>query len=122
MNPTRLCRLTEEHPSSAVAWYAVGCYYYAAGQHANARRYFGKATSLDDAFAPAWLAFGHAFSAQDESDQVCAVVGLMRTARTASAGLPAVRAGPGRPGRSGAAPGPMPGMLGPAQPHMLHLV
>ena len=53
-----------------MAWYAVGCYYYAAGQHANARRYFGKATSLDDAFAPAWLAFGHAFSAQDESDQV----------------------------------------------------
>ena len=71
----RSCRLTEEHPSSAVAWYAVGCYYYAAGQHANARRYFGKATSLDDAFAPAWLAFGHAFSAQDESDQVRAAAG-----------------------------------------------
>ena len=53
-----------------MAWYAVGCYYYTAGQHGNARRYFGKATSLDDNFAPAWLAFGHAFAAQDESDQV----------------------------------------------------
>ena len=31
---------------------------------------FSKATSLDDNFAPAWLSFGHAFAAQDESDQV----------------------------------------------------
>lgn len=38
---------------------------------AQARRYFGKATALDRGFAPAWVAFGHAFAAQDESDQVC---------------------------------------------------
>lgn len=37
---------------------------------AQARRYFGKATVLDRGFAPAWVAFGHAFAAQDESDQV----------------------------------------------------
>lgn len=35
----------------------------------QARRYFGKATALDRGFAPAWVAFGHAFAAQDESDQ-----------------------------------------------------
>jgi anaphase-promoting complex subunit 6 len=39
-------------------------------QYDQARRYFGKATALDPGFAPAWVAFGHAFSAQDERDQV----------------------------------------------------
>jgi len=29
-----------------------------------------QATALDRCFAPAWIAFGHAFAAQDESDQV----------------------------------------------------
>eukprot|EP00887_Chlorella_sp_A99_P002438 scaffold10.g2438.t1 len=49
-------RLVEEYPEKAVSWFA-------------ARRTFGKATALDRAFAPAWVAFGHAFAAQDESDQ-----------------------------------------------------
>ena len=63
-------RLVEEHPDRAVSWFAVGCYYMCARQHEQARRYFGKATGLDRCFAPAWVAFGHAFAAQDESDQV----------------------------------------------------
>jgi tetratricopeptide (TPR) repeat protein len=63
-------RLVEEHPDRAVSWFAVGCYYMCAQQHESARRYFGKATALDRSFAPAWVAFGHAFAAQDESDQV----------------------------------------------------
>ncbi|GIM12714.1 hypothetical protein Vretimale_15889, partial [Volvox reticuliferus] len=62
-------RLTEEHPELAVSWYAVGCYYLAARQPEAARRYLGKATQLQKGFAPAWLAYGHAFSAQDERDQ-----------------------------------------------------
>lgn len=62
-------RLAEEYPDRAVAWFAVGCYYLCAGQHESARRFFGKATAMDAAFAPAWLGFGHAFAAQDESDQ-----------------------------------------------------
>ncbi|GLC37175.1 hypothetical protein PLESTB_000988000 [Pleodorina starrii] len=62
-------RLTEEHPELAVSWYAVGCYYLAARQPEAARRYLGKATQLQRGFAPAWLAYGHAFSAQDERDQ-----------------------------------------------------
>ena len=60
----------EEHPDRAVSWFAVGCYYMCAQQYEAARRYFGKATALDRGFAPAWVAFGHAFAAQDESDQV----------------------------------------------------
>lgn len=33
---------------------------------------YSKATSLDPNFAPAWIGFGHAFAAQDESDQAMA--------------------------------------------------
>ncbi|KAG2424019.1 hypothetical protein HXX76_014844 [Chlamydomonas incerta] len=62
-------RLTEEHPDLAVSWYAVGCYYLAARQPEAARRHLARATQLQRGFAPAWLAYGHAFSAQDERDQ-----------------------------------------------------
>ncbi|KAK9828405.1 hypothetical protein WJX81_004996 [Elliptochloris bilobata] len=65
-------RLAEEYPDRAAAWFAVGCYYLCAEQHESARRFFGKATALDASFAPAWLGFGHAFAAQDESDQAMA--------------------------------------------------
>lgn len=60
----------EEYPDRAVSWYGVACYYLCIGRYENARRYFGKATIVDASFAPAWLGFGHAFAAQDESDQV----------------------------------------------------
>ena len=39
----------------------------------NARRYFSKATTINMRFSPAWVGFGHAFAAQDESDQAMAV-------------------------------------------------
>ncbi|KAK9823965.1 hypothetical protein WJX72_006697 [[Myrmecia] bisecta] len=65
-------RLVEEYPDRALSWYAVGCYYLCTQQYENARRYFGKATSLDASFAPAWVGFGHAFAFQDESDQAMA--------------------------------------------------
>ena len=64
------CRLVEEYPDRAVSWFGVACYYLCIGRYENARRYFGKATTVDASFAPAWLGFGHAFAAQDESDQV----------------------------------------------------
>jgi hypothetical protein len=48
----------------------VGCYYMCTRQYEQARRYFGKATGLEPNCAAAWIAFGHAFSAQDERDQV----------------------------------------------------
>lgn len=56
--------------SPTVAWHAVGCYYLAARHPEAARRHFAKATQLQRGFAPAWLAYGHAFAAQDERDQV----------------------------------------------------
>ena len=50
----------------------MGCYYQLVADFENARRYFSKATSLNHRFAPAWVGFGHAFAAQDESDQAMA--------------------------------------------------
>jgi anaphase-promoting complex subunit 6 len=68
----RAHELVEEYPTRAVSWFAVGCYYYCVRRFDAARRYFSKATSLDGAFVPAWIGFGHAFAAQDESDQAMA--------------------------------------------------
>ena len=65
-----LCRLVDEYPEHVVSWFAVGCYYQSVGRFDSARQYFGKATTMDASFAPGWLGFGHAFAAQDESDQV----------------------------------------------------
>ena len=65
-------QLVEEYPAAAVSWYAVGCYYHMIGDFENARRYFSKSTTIDHRFAPAWVGFGHAFAAQDESDQAMA--------------------------------------------------
>ena len=64
--------LTALYPKHAISWYAVGCYYLVAKRFDDARRYFGKSTVADQAFAPAWIAFGHAFAMQDESDQAVA--------------------------------------------------
>ena len=64
--------LTALYPQHAISWYAVGCYYLVAKRFDDARRYFGKSTIADQAFAPAWIAFGHAFAMQDESDQAVA--------------------------------------------------
>ena len=64
--------LVEEYPENAISWFAVACYYYCTRQFDSARRYFGKATMMESAFVPAWIGFGHAFAAQDESDQAMA--------------------------------------------------
>jgi len=55
-----------------VPWFAVGCFYHMVSDFESARRYFSKATTLNHRFAPAWVGFGHAFAAQDESDQAMA--------------------------------------------------
>jgi len=91
-------RLAEEYPDRAVAWFAVGCYYLCVGQHESARRFFGKATALDAGFAPAWLGFGHAFAAQDESDQARparrpAALRMAASVPTSALSLPGLRLG-----------------------------
>ncbi|GAX80885.1 hypothetical protein CEUSTIGMA_g8320.t1 [Chlamydomonas eustigma] len=65
-------KLTEEHPQEAVSWYIVGCYYMCTRQYEQARKHFGKATTLNSGFAAAWMGYGHAFAAQDERDQAMA--------------------------------------------------
>ncbi|KAG0354485.1 anaphase promoting complex subunit cdc16 [Podila minutissima] len=61
--------LVDLHPKSAVAWFAVGVYYYLTNNMIEARRYFGKASSIDPHFGPAWIGFGHSFAAEGEHDQ-----------------------------------------------------
>ena len=92
------------YPTKASAWYTVGCYYLSLQKFEAAQRYFqyvqsllgdieayvvngrhvfySKATSLEPSFAPAWIAFGNSFAAQDESDQA------MSSYRTASSLFP----------------------------------
>lgn len=62
-------RLTETDPESCEAWYAVGVWYASAARWTEARRYFSKSSLLDPRFAPSWIAFGHSFSMEGESDQ-----------------------------------------------------
>lgn len=63
--------MVQDYPNSGIAWYAVGCYYYATAQFDAARRYFGKATQLSARHSPSWLAYGHAFAAQVRYILVC---------------------------------------------------
>jgi anaphase-promoting complex subunit 6 len=65
-------KLVEDHPKLAIAWYAVGCYYYSIKNYASSRRFLSKSTVIDRDFGPAWLAFGHAFAAEGENDQALA--------------------------------------------------
>jgi len=64
--------LVDTYPKLAVSWYGVGCYYFSVAKYDMARRYFSKAAQLDNDFVQAWIAFGNAFAAQDESDQAMA--------------------------------------------------
>ncbi|KAL0042944.1 hypothetical protein WJX79_004643 [Trebouxia sp. C0005] len=68
----RAHKLVQEYPDRALAWFAVGCYYLCTQQYDSARRYFGKATTIENSFAAAWIGFGNAFAFQDESDQAMA--------------------------------------------------
>jgi len=65
-------QLVNAYPSTAVAWFTAGCYYYMIKKYEHARRFFHKATVLDPNFAPGWIAYGHAFAHHDESDQALA--------------------------------------------------
>jgi len=65
-------QLVNAYPTTAVAWFAAGCYYYMVRKYEQARRLFHKALGCDRNFAPAWIAFGHAFAQHDENDQAFA--------------------------------------------------
>ncbi|KAH8065578.1 hypothetical protein JL721_8131 [Aureococcus anophagefferens] len=64
--------LVRAYPKHAASWFAVGCYYLLVGKNDAAQRYFHKSAKLAPRFAPAWIGFGNAFAAQDESEQAMA--------------------------------------------------
>ncbi len=62
-------RLVNTFPNSALAWYAVSCYYFALKKHQVSRKYLCKAISLDANFASAHMAFGISLACEGERDQ-----------------------------------------------------
>ncbi|CAH8548731.1 anaphase promoting complex subunit cdc16 [Schistosoma haematobium] len=65
-------KLMDVYPSSALAWFAVGCYYLCIKKNELARRHLVKASQLDRRYGPIWLTLGHAFAADGEHDQAIA--------------------------------------------------
>lgn len=64
--------VSESFPSSAVSFYAAGCYYYSIGNFERAGRLFSRATDLDSLFAEAWVAYGHCYARLEEGEQALA--------------------------------------------------
>jgi len=65
-------RLVDTDPKDALAWFAVGSYYYACGRYDLAQRHFSRSTRLDPSSAECWIGFGCSFAVCDESDQALA--------------------------------------------------
>eukprot|EP00760_Papus_ankaliazontas_P038986 PhM_4_TR9454/c0_g1_i1/m.33279/K03353/APC6, CDC16; anaphase-promoting complex subunit 6 len=61
--------LAAKFPSHAVAWYAVGCYYYSIANYEKAGVYFERAMTLDAECMPAWVAYGHCCFYLEEGEQ-----------------------------------------------------
>ncbi|TKX26697.1 anaphase-promoting complex subunit cut9 [Elsinoe australis] len=61
--------LADTHPDEPATWLAVGTYYMAINQIAQARAYFSKASLMDPHFGPAWIGFAHTFAQEGEHDQ-----------------------------------------------------
>jgi len=64
--------LVKSYPKHACSWFAVGVYYLLVRKFDAAQRYFHKSAKINPRFAPAWIGFGNAFAAQDESEQAMA--------------------------------------------------
>jgi anaphase-promoting complex subunit 6 len=65
-------KLVTSNPHIAVSWFAVGSYYFLIKKYDIGRKYFQKANQLDKHFCASWMAFGHCYAAQNESDQAMA--------------------------------------------------
>ncbi|ESO83785.1 hypothetical protein LOTGIDRAFT_132783 [Lottia gigantea] len=65
-------KLVDFYPNKPISWFAVGCYYILTEMCNPARQYLSKATTLDRAYGPAWLAYGHSFAVKKEHDQAMA--------------------------------------------------
>jgi tetratricopeptide (TPR) repeat protein len=62
----------EAAPGKALSWYAVGCYYLSLGKCSAAVRNLTRSCQLDGGFAHSWIALGHAYALQDESEPALA--------------------------------------------------
>ncbi|KAH9945212.1 TPR-like protein [Epithele typhae] len=60
--------LVDKEPENAISWYAVGIWYMCVQKYQEARTYFSKTSLMDPRFAPAWVAFAHAFSLEGEHE------------------------------------------------------
>ncbi|KAI9597661.1 hypothetical protein BDF19DRAFT_383223 [Syncephalis fuscata] len=65
--------MVERFSERPVTWFGVGCYYFCVKQTAEARRYFGKASKLDNNYGPALIGFAHTFAEEGEYEQAIRV-------------------------------------------------
>ncbi|KAL7467024.1 hypothetical protein ACHAXS_007292 [Conticribra weissflogii] len=65
-------RLVDADPKDALAWFAVGSYYFLCHRYDLSQRHFSRSTRLDPNSAECWIAFGCSFAVCDESDQALA--------------------------------------------------
>jgi anaphase-promoting complex subunit 6 len=52
-------QIVDSRPRSALAWFAVGSYYFLIGKSDIAQRHFSKSTRLNPRMVEAWIGFGH---------------------------------------------------------------
>ena len=65
-------QLSSSLPSSPLSLYAIALYYYSIRRLDLARRFLSRCSALDPLFPLPWLAFGHCWAEEDESDQALA--------------------------------------------------
>ncbi|XP_059163066.1 cell division cycle protein 16 homolog isoform X2 [Physella acuta] len=65
-------KLVDYYPDKSISWFAVGCYYMLTENFLPARWFLSKATTLERAHGPSWLAFGHTFGVNKDHDQAMA--------------------------------------------------
>ncbi|XP_035828816.1 cell division cycle protein 16 homolog isoform X3 [Aplysia californica] len=65
-------KLVDYYPDKSLSWFAVGCYYMLTENFIPARWYLSKATTLERAHGPSWLAYGHTFGVNKDHDQAMA--------------------------------------------------
>ena len=65
-------QLSSSLPSSSLSLYAIALYYYSIRRLDLSRRFLSRCSALDPLFPLPWLAFGHCWAEEDESDQAMA--------------------------------------------------
>lgn len=62
--------LTENYPDHPVSYYVVGIHYFLSRNYESARKFFKKSNHINRNFIYSWIAIGHSYAIQDESDHV----------------------------------------------------